>query len=66
MLQMMVPLWQMLAAAAGLVVLCVVVTAAGPPVLAKAWMTVEGVRFRSRRASRRLPPVGVLVPATQA
>ncbi len=57
MLQMMVPLWQMLAAAAGLVVLCVVVTAAGPPVLAKAWMTVEGVRFRSRRASRRLPPV---------
>jgi len=57
MLQVMVPLWQMLAAAGGLVVLCVAVTAAGPPVLAKAWMTVEGVRFRSRRASRRMPPV---------
>jgi len=57
MLQMMVPLWQMLAAASGLVVLCVVVTMVGPPVLASAWASVEGVRFRSRRASRRLPPL---------
>jgi hypothetical protein len=47
----------MLAAAAALVVVCVAVTAAGPPALAKAWMSVEGVRFRSRRASRRMPPM---------
>ena len=56
-LQMMVPLWQMLVAAAVLVVLCIAVTAWGPPVLSKAWMSVEGVRFRSRRASRRMPPM---------
>ncbi|MCJ2539844.1 MAG: hypothetical protein LN414_01080, partial [Candidatus Thermoplasmatota archaeon] len=52
MLQMMVPLWQMLAAAGGLVVLCVAITLAGPPMLATAWASVEGVRFRSRRSSR--------------
>jgi hypothetical protein len=57
MLQLMVPLWQMLAVAAVLVALCLVVTLAGPPVLASAWASVEGVRFRSRRASRHLPPM---------
>lgn len=57
MLQMMVPLWQMLAAAGGLVVLCVAITLAGPPMLAAAWASVEGVRFGSRRSSRRLPPM---------
>jgi len=63
MLQMMVPLWQMLAAAGGMVVVCVAVTLAGPPVLATAWASVEGVRFRSSRASRRLPPVfNLLLP----
>ncbi|UCC93500.1 MAG: hypothetical protein JSW25_02205 [Thermoplasmata archaeon] len=57
MLQMMVPLWQMIVAAGGLVVICLVVTASGPPVLATAWASVEGVRFRSSRASRRMPPL---------
>jgi hypothetical protein len=57
MLQMMVPLWQMMAAAGVLVAVCLVVTVAGPPVLSSAWASVEGVRFRSSRASRRMPPM---------
>jgi hypothetical protein len=57
MLQMMVPLWQTMVAAGGLVVLCLAITMAGPPVLASAWASVEGVRFRSSRASRRMPPL---------
>jgi hypothetical protein len=56
-LQLSVPLWQMMMAAGGLVVLCVVVTVVGPPVLATAWASVDGVRFRSSRASRRMPPL---------
>ncbi len=63
MLQLMVPLWQMMVVSAVLVAICLVVTAAGPPVLAAAWASVEGVRFRSRRASRRMPPLfAVLMP----
>jgi hypothetical protein len=56
-LQMSVPLWYMLAVAGVLVAVCVTITLAGPPVLASAWASVEGIRFRPSGAGRRLPPM---------
>jgi len=56
-LQMDVPLWYMLASASVLVVACLVATLTAPPVLALAWASVEGARFRPSGGNRGMPPM---------
>ncbi len=57
------PMEWMLSLGVVLLVVCIVVTYLGPPVLAPAWSSVEGQRYRPSGKRRGLPPAfSVLLP----